>query len=70
MLAPLCADIEKATAARVKCNILPRRPSARCRPSTAEGWPHGPLVRHARYTPGRFALTDAPKFPFMGDTAE
>src|SRR5712691_3729106 len=26
MLAPLCADIEKATAARVKCNILPKAP--------------------------------------------
>jgi len=35
-----------------------------------EGRPHGPLVRHARLHAGRFALTDAPEFPFMGDTAE
>src|SRR5258708_7239585 len=29
----------------------------------------GTPVTHG-YTPGRFALTDAPEFPFMGDTAE
>src|SRR5881396_3350467 len=29
MLAPFCADIEKATAARVKCNILPKAPVGR-----------------------------------------
>src|SRR5213592_4928206 len=71
MLAPLCADIEKATAARVKCNILPKAPVGAVQ--TFDGVKDGLMdlsfVTHG-YTPGRFALTDAPEFPFMGDTAE
>src|SRR6266852_5191251 len=71
MLAPLCADIEKATAGRVKCNILPKAPVGAVQ--TFDGVKDGLMdlsfVTHG-YTPGRFALTDAPEFPFMGDTAE
>src|SRR5437660_9930306 len=71
MLVPLCADIEKATAARVKCNILPKAPVGAVQ--TFDGVKDGLMdlsfVTHG-YTPGRFALTDAPEFPFMGDTAE
>ncbi|HZE10142.1 MAG TPA: ABC transporter substrate-binding protein, partial [Burkholderiales bacterium] len=71
MLTPLCADIEKATAARVKCNILPKAPVGAVQ--TFDGVKDGLMdlsfITHG-YTPGRFALTDAPEFPFMGDTAE
>src|SRR2546423_14107511 len=71
MLAPFCADIERATAARVKCNILPKAPVGAVQ--TFDGVKDGLMdlsfVTHG-YTPGRFALTDAPEFPFMGDTAE
>src|SRR5712675_3609663 len=71
MLAPLCADIERATAARVKCNILPKAPVGAVQ--TFDGVKDGLMdlsfITHG-YTPGRFALTDAPEFPFMGDTAE
>src|SRR5438445_937726 len=71
MLVPFCADIEKATAARVKCNILPKAPVGAVQ--TFDGVKDGLMdlsfVTHG-YTPGRFALTDAPEFPFMGDTAE
>jgi TRAP-type C4-dicarboxylate transport system substrate-binding protein len=71
MLAPLCADIEKATSARVKCNILPKAPVGAFQ--TIDGVKDGLMdlsfIVHG-YTPGRFALTDAPEFPFMGDTSE
>jgi TRAP-type transport system periplasmic protein len=71
MLVPLCADFDKATAGRVKCNVLPKAPVAP--PQTFDGVRDGliDLSFHVHgYTPGRFALTDAPEFPFMGDTAE
>ena len=71
MLVPLCADIEKVTSARVKCNILPKAPVGAVQ--TFDGVKDGLMdlsfITHG-YTPGRFALTDAPEFPFMGDTAE
>ena len=71
MLAPFCSDIEKATAARVKCNILPKAPVGPFQ--TVDGVKDGLMdlsfIVHG-YTPGRFALTDAPEFPFMGDTSE
>src|SRR5256885_4868965 len=71
MHVPLCADIEKATATRVKCNILPKAPVGAVQ--TFDGVKDGLMdlsfITHG-YTPGRFALTDAPEFPFMGDTAE
>src|SRR5260370_26097341 len=71
MLAPFCADIEKATVARVKCNILPKAPvgAVQTFDGVRDGLMDLSFVTHG-YTPGRFALTDAPEFPFMGDTAE
>jgi TRAP-type C4-dicarboxylate transport system substrate-binding protein len=71
MLVPLCGDIEKATSGRVKCNVLPKAPVGAVQ--TFDGVKDGLMdlsfITHG-YTPGRFALTDAPEFPFMGDTAE
>jgi TRAP-type C4-dicarboxylate transport system substrate-binding protein len=69
-LKPLCEDIAKNTSGRVKCNVLPRAPVAP--PQTFDGVRDGlmDLSFHVHgYTPGRFSLTDAPEFPFMGDTA-
>src|SRR5260370_41149000 len=71
MLAPFCADIEKATAARVKCNILPKAPvgAVQTFDGVRDGLMDLSFITHG-YTPGRFALTDAPEFPFMGDPPE
>ena len=70
MLTPLCADFDKATSGRVKCNILPKAPVGP--PQTFDGVRDGLMdlsfIVHG-YTPGRFDLTDAPEFPFMGDTS-
>ena len=69
-LVPLCNDIAKVTSGRVKCNVLPKAPVAA--PQTFDGVRDGLMdlsyTVHG-YTPGRFALGDAPEFPFMGDTA-
>lgn len=71
MLLPLCADMEKATAGRVKCVVLPKAPVAA--PQTFDAVRDGlvdlSMTVHG-YTPGRFALTDVAEFPFLGDTAE
>jgi TRAP-type C4-dicarboxylate transport system substrate-binding protein len=70
MLTPLCADFEKATSGRVKCNILPKAPVGPFQ--TIDGVRDGLMDLSFivnGYTPGRFALSDAPEFPFMGDTS-
>jgi TRAP-type C4-dicarboxylate transport system substrate-binding protein len=70
MLVPLCADFEKATAGRVKCNVLPKAPVGPVQ--TFDGIKDGLMDLSfivPGYTQGRFALTDAPEFPFMGDTS-
>jgi TRAP-type C4-dicarboxylate transport system substrate-binding protein len=71
MLVPFCADVEKVTAGRVRCNVLPKAPVGA--PQTLDGVRDGVMdlsfITHG-YTPGRFDLTDAAEFPFMGDTAE
>jgi TRAP-type C4-dicarboxylate transport system substrate-binding protein len=70
MLTPLCGDFEKATSGRVKCNILPKAPVGPFQ--TIDGVKDGLMDLSFivnGYTPGRFALSDAPEFPFMGDTA-
>src|SRR5262245_27932709 len=71
MLVPLCGDIEKATSGRVKCNVLPKAPvgAVQTFDGVRDGLMDLSFITHG-YTPGRFALTDAPEFPFMGDTAE
>jgi TRAP-type C4-dicarboxylate transport system substrate-binding protein len=54
----------------VKCNILPKAPVGPFQ--TVDGVKDGLMdlsfIVHG-YTPGRFALSDAPEFPFMGDTS-
>ena len=71
MLVPLCEDIARVTSGRVKCNVLPKPPVAA--PQTFDAIANGLIdlsfTSHG-YTPGRFALTEAAEFPFMGDTAE
>lgn len=71
ILVPLCDDIAKVTSGRVRCNVLPKPPVAA--PQTFDAIANGlvdlSFTSHG-YTPGRFALTEAPEFPFMGDTAE
>jgi TRAP-type C4-dicarboxylate transport system substrate-binding protein len=71
MLAALCTDFAAATAGRVKCERLARAPVAP--PQTFEAVRDGladlSFIVHG-YTPGRFALGEAPELPFMGDTAE
>jgi TRAP-type transport system periplasmic protein len=71
MLVPFCADVEKATSGRVRCNVLTKAPVGA--PQTLDGIRDGLMdlsfITHG-YTPGRFALTDAAEFPFLGDTAE
>jgi TRAP-type C4-dicarboxylate transport system substrate-binding protein len=68
---PYCADIQQATQSRVKCNLLPK--SVVAAPQTFDAVRDGladlSFAVHG-YTPGRFALTDAVEFPFMGDSAE
>ena len=71
VMMPYCADIEKATSGRVKCNLLPKAVVAA--PQTFDAVRDGladiSFTVHG-YTPGRFALTDIVEFPFMGDTSE
>jgi TRAP-type C4-dicarboxylate transport system substrate-binding protein len=66
-----CKDAEAATAGRVKCNLLPKAVVAP--PQTFDAVRDG-LADISfivpGYTPGRFALTDAVEFPFLGDTSE
>jgi TRAP-type C4-dicarboxylate transport system substrate-binding protein len=70
-LMPFCKDVEGATQGRVKCNLLPKAVVAP--PQTLDAVKNG-LADISfvvpGYTPGRFVLTDAPEFPFMGDTSE
>lgn len=71
LLVPLCQDFDKATAGRVKCNVLPKAPVNAIQ--TVDGVKDGLMDLSFivnGYTPGRFALSDAPEFPFMGDTSE
>jgi TRAP-type C4-dicarboxylate transport system substrate-binding protein len=71
VLMPFCKDVEAATEGRVKCNLLAKAVVAQ--PQTLDAVKDGladlSFIVHG-YTPGRFALTDAVEFPFMGDTSE
>lgn len=68
---PFCKDVEAATQARVKCNLLPKAVVAP--PQTLDAVRDGladiSFIVHG-YTPGRFALTDAAEMPFLGNTSE
>ena len=71
VLMPFCKDVEAATQGRVRCNLLAKAVAAP--PQTLDAVKDGladlSFIVHG-YTPGRFALTDAVEFPFMGDTSE
>lgn len=66
-----CDQLEKATNAKVKCNILPRAPSAA--PGTFDAVKNGlvdlSFTVHG-YTPGRFVYSQMAEFPFLGNTSE
>lgn len=66
-----CDLLEKNTAGKMKCNILPRAVAAP--PGTMDAVKSGladvSYTVHG-YTPGRFALTQMAEFPFLGDKAE
>lgn len=68
---PWCKDVEGATQARVKCNLLPKAVVAP--PQTFDAVRDGladlSFTVHG-YTPGRFVLSDAVELPFLGNTAE
>lgn len=71
VMVPLCADIEKATSGRVKCNVLPKAVVSPAQ--TFEAVKNG-VVDLAYivdgYTPGRFTLSRAAEMPFLGNSAE
>lgn len=66
-----CDLLEKNTAGKMKCNILPRGVSAP--PGTLDAVKNGladvSFTVHG-YTPGRFLFTQMAEFPFLGDTSE
>jgi TRAP-type C4-dicarboxylate transport system substrate-binding protein len=66
-----CKDVEAATSNRVKCNLLPKAVVAAPQHFDAvrDGLADLSFTVHG-YTPGRFVLTDAVEFPFLGDTSE
>lgn len=66
-----CDLLEKNTAARMRCNILPRAVASP--PGTFDAVKSGladvSFAVHG-YTPGRFVLPQLVEFPFLGDSAE
>lgn len=66
-----CADVEKATSGRVKCNLLPKPVVAATQTFDAvkDGLADVSYAVHG-FTPGRFPLAEITELPFLGDTAE
>ena len=66
-----CDLLEKNTAGKMKCNILPRGVAAP--PGTYDAVKNGladiSFTVHG-YTPGRFVLTQMAEMPFLGNTSE
>ena len=66
-----CDLVEKNSAGKVKCNILPR--AVANPPGTLDAVKNGladvSFTVHG-YTPGRFVLTQMAEFGFLGDAAE
>ena len=66
-----CDLVDKNSAGKVKCNVLPRHVSTP--PGTYDAVRNGlvdvSFTVHG-YTPGRFVLTKMAEFPFLGDTSE
>ena len=65
-----CDLLEKESAGRMKCNLLPKAPTAA--PGTFDAVRDG-LVDISftvdGYTPGRFVFTQVAEFPFLGNSA-
>jgi len=63
-----CADVAKATADRVKCNILPKpvSPPPATFDAIRDGQADLSFSVHG-YTPGRYLMTGLAEFPFLGD---
>ena len=66
-----CDQLEKNTASKMKCNILPRGVTAG--PGTYDAIKSGQadisFTVHG-YTPGRFVATQMAEFPFLGNSSE
>ncbi len=66
-----CETVEQKTNGKVKCNILPRAPTAA--PGTFDAVKNGlvdlSFTVHG-YTPGRFLYTQMAELPFLGNSAE
>lgn len=66
-----CDQVEKNSAGRLRCNILPR--AVANPPGTFDAVRNGladvSFTVHG-YTPGRFVLTQMAEFPFLGDSSE
>jgi len=66
-----CALLEKKTAGKARCNVLPRGVAAA--PATFDAVRNGladlSFTVHG-YTPGRFVTTQVAEFPFLGNNSE
>lgn len=71
MIGPWCEQVTKASAGRIKCNLLPKAVASP--PGTFDAIRDGladvSYTVHG-YTPGRFFLTKVVEMPFLGDKAE
>jgi TRAP-type C4-dicarboxylate transport system substrate-binding protein len=66
-----CEEVTKATASRVKCNLLakPVAPPPGTFDAIRDGLADVSFSVHG-YTPGRYKLTEMAELPFLGDSAE
>lgn len=71
IMVPLCADMEKVTSGRVKCNILakPLTGPVQTFDAVRAGVADFAYIVDG-YTRGRFVLSQIAEFPFLGNTAE
>lgn len=71
ILVPWTKEVEKATQGRVKFNLLPKPPVAPAQTfdGVRDGMVDVSFAVHG-YNPGRFLLTKATEFAFLGDSAE
>ncbi|GAB4178776.1 MAG: TRAP transporter substrate-binding protein [Rhodocyclaceae bacterium] len=71
MMLPWAQDVEKATQGRVKFRLLPKAVASPPQSFDAvrDGLADVSFTVHG-YTPGRFVLTKAAEFAFLGDSAE
>jgi TRAP-type C4-dicarboxylate transport system substrate-binding protein len=71
MLVPWCADIQKDTEGKVKCNLLPKPVviAMQTMDAVRDNLADVSFTVHG-YTAGRYPLAKAAEFPFLGDSAE